>query len=143
MIPLLLLLLLPLSGAALLAFRGERPEAATVNASFAGAGLLCAAVLALKVVSGGPIVLFGEQFHLDAFSVFLVVLTAFVGFTTALFSRPYMRTEADRGRIGPGGMRMYHAMYQLFLFIYLAYSTAGQNQTTTCFKVSGQCMNIW
>lgn len=114
-----LLLAFPLAGAALLALRGERPEAAAVNASFAGAGLLCAAGLALEVVASGPLVAFGEQFHLDAFNVFLVVLTAFVGFTTALFSRPYMRNEADRGRIGPRGMRLYHAMYQLFLFTML------------------------
>ncbi len=119
MTALLMVLALPLAGAAWLAWRGDRHEAADLNAVFAGFGFLSAAALAMQVVEAGPQVLLREQFHVDAFNVFLVALTTFVGFTTALFSRPYMRTEADRGRIGPGGMRLYHAMYQLFLFTML------------------------
>ena len=38
-----------------------------------------------------------EQFFIDAFNVFLVTLTAFVGLTTSLFSRPYMRIEPSTG----------------------------------------------
>jgi hydrogenase-4 component F len=48
-------------------------------------------------------------------NVFLVALTAFVGFTTSLFSRPYMRVERDHGKMTPGRMRLYHSMYQLFV----------------------------
>jgi hydrogenase-4 component F len=44
-----------------------------------------------------------EQFFVDPSTVFLVALTAFVAFTTSLFSRPYMRHERDRGRMTPGG----------------------------------------
>ena len=40
-----------------------------------------------------------EQFFVDPFNVFLVLLTAFVGWTTSLFSRPYMRIELHDGRI--------------------------------------------
>jgi len=47
--------------------------------------------------------------------VFLIALTAFVGLTTALFSRPYMRVEMDHGRITAGRLRLYHSMYQLFM----------------------------
>jgi hydrogenase-4 component F len=47
--------------------------------------------------------------------VFLVTLTALVGLTTSLFSRPYMRIEMQRGRITPGRLRLYHSMYQLFM----------------------------
>ena len=119
MTALLMVLVLPLAGAAWLAWRGDRHEAADLNAVFAGFGFLSAAALAMQVVEAGPQVLLREQFHVDAFSVFLVALTTFVGFSTALFSRPYMRTEVDRGRIGPAGMRLYHAMYQLFLFTML------------------------
>ena len=46
-------------------------------------------------------------------------LTAFVSFTTAVFSRPYMRIERDRGRMTPPRMRLYHSMYQLFGFTML------------------------
>jgi hydrogenase-4 component F len=38
-----------------------------------------------------------------------------VGFTTAMFSRPYMRVELDQGRISAGRLRLYHSMYQLFI----------------------------
>jgi hydrogenase-4 component F len=41
-------------------------------------------------------------------------LTAFVGLTTSLFSRPYMRIEAEHGRLSAGRLRLYHSMYQLF-----------------------------
>jgi hydrogenase-4 component F len=51
--------------------------------------------------------------------VFLVALTAFVGFTTALFSRPYMRAEQDHGRVNAARLRLYHSMYQLFTFTML------------------------
>jgi len=57
----------------------------------------------------------GEQFFVDPFNVFLVVLTAFVGLTTAIFSRPYMRIEVEHGRIGSRRLRLYHSMYQLFM----------------------------
>src|SRR5678815_5478508 len=56
-----------------------------------------------------------EQFFIDAFNVFLVTLTAFVGLTTSLFSRPYMRIEAEHGRISSAQLRLYHSMYQLFM----------------------------
>src|SRR2546427_5038553 len=60
-----------------------------------------------------------EQFFVDSFNVFLVALTAFVGLTTALFSRPYMRTEQDLGRVNARRLRLYHSMYQLFTFTML------------------------
>ncbi len=56
-----------------------------------------------------------EQFFIDAFNVFLVTLTAFVGLTTSLFSRPYMRIEAEHGRVSAGQLRLYHSMYQMFI----------------------------
>ena len=67
----------------------------------------------------GPRIELDEQFFVDAFNVFLVALTAFVSFTTALFSRPYMRVEEHHGRVTPGRLRLYHSMYQLFIFTML------------------------
>ena len=60
-----------------------------------------------------------EQFYIDPFNVFLVTLTAFVGFTTALFSRAYMRVELLHGRLNPARLRLFHGMYQLFTFTML------------------------
>jgi hydrogenase-4 component F len=56
---------------------------------------------------------------IDDFNIYLVVLTAFVGFTTSLFSAGYIRHELETGRLDPGKLRFYHAMYQAFLFTML------------------------
>jgi len=54
----------------------------------------------------------------------LLVLTAFVGMTTSVFSRPYMRHVCETGKTTERGMRLYHAMYQAFMFtMLLALST--------------------
>ena len=51
--------------------------------------------------------------------MFLVALTAFVGFTTSLFSRPYMRIEQRPRQAHRQPLRLYHSMYQLFTFTML------------------------
>ena len=48
-----------------------------------------------------------------------VVGSAFVAMTTSTFSRPYMRTERDHGKMTPPRLRLYHSMYQLFTFTML------------------------
>jgi hydrogenase-4 component F len=116
---LLALLAIPLAGAPLLWFLGERESAPEANAAFSFATFLVAAWLTAEVVAGGPILGFEEQFFVDSLNVFLVTLTAFVGFTTALFSRPYMRVERDKGRMTAGRLRLYHSMYQAFMFTML------------------------
>ncbi|HRP30052.1 MAG TPA: hydrogenase 4 subunit F, partial [Burkholderiaceae bacterium] len=67
----------------------------------------------------GPQFVWQREFFIDALNVFLVALTAFVALTTAIFSRPYMRVERDRGKMTPPRMRLYHSMYQLFCFTML------------------------
>ncbi len=116
---LLALLAIPLAGAAVLGLIGHRDAAAVVNIGFSGATLLAAALLTARIVAGGPILVLEQQFFVDSLNVFLVALTAFVGFTTALFSRPYMRVERDHGRMTPPRMRLFHSMYQLFSFTML------------------------
>ncbi len=116
---LVFLLGIPLIGAAMLAWRGDRAGAPEQNAILSACTLLAACALTVRVIATGPQLWWRQLFFLDAFNVFLVALTALVGFTTALFSRPYMRIEADRGRVGAGGLRLYHSMYQLFMFTLL------------------------
>ena len=55
-----------------------------------------------RVIADGPVLAANEQFFIDPLNVFLVTLTAFVGLTTALFSRPYMRIERDHGKHDAG-----------------------------------------
>jgi hydrogenase-4 component F len=110
----LLLLLFPLAGGALLALLGHRPYAAEINTGFSILTFGAAARLVARVIEQGPVSAFGEQFFVDSLNVFLVALTAFVAMTTAIFSRPYMRIERIHGRVSDAGMRLYHSMYQLF-----------------------------
>ncbi|MDD3651271.1 hydrogenase 4 subunit F [Immundisolibacter sp.] len=116
---LIALLGVPLLGGAALGVWGARRRAAELNALCSLATFLAGAALTARVIVDGPLVTGQGQFFIDAFNVFLVALTSFVGFTTALFSRPYMRIEADRGHLSAGRLRLYHGMYQLFMFTML------------------------
>jgi hydrogenase-4 component F len=115
----LVLLLAPLFGGAVLALVGHRRSAPEVNAAFAILTFIGAAGLVARVIAEGPVTALGEEFFVDSLNVFLVALTAFVAMTTSLFSRPYMRIERSHGRVSDAGMRLYHSMYQLFTFTML------------------------
>src|ERR1017187_9104181 len=105
-----------LLGGLVLAVFGTRPNAPELNSAMSFATLLAAVVLTVRVISSGPFSIWDEQFFVDAFNVFLVALTAFVGFTTSLFSRPYMRIEQHHGKLTVNMLRLYYSMYQLFSF---------------------------
>ncbi len=118
-LPLPLLLGMPLAGGFILAAIGHRPRAPEWNAAFSLGTLLAAAWLTVQIVESGPRTVFAQQFFIDPLNVFLVALTAFVAFTTALFSRAYMRVEVGHGRMTAARMRLYHSMYQFFCFTML------------------------
>ncbi len=111
-----LVLGMPLLGTFVLALLGARRYAPEVNVGVSLATLLAASFLVVRVIRNGPLLVGHEQFFVDPFNVFLVALTAFAGFTTAIFSRPYMRIEEHHGRLNPRRLRLYHSMYQLFMF---------------------------
>ena len=115
----LLVLALPLTGGVILALVGHRRYAAEANSLFSVLTLAAAIRLAVLVVDRGSFVAVDELFFVDPFNVFLVALTAFVSFTTTLFSRPYMRNEAAKGKLSPNMMRLYHSMFQVFGFTML------------------------
>ncbi len=110
-----LVLGLPLLGALSLALFGARRYAAELNVAMSLLTFAAAILLVLRVIGHGPMLVGHEQFFVDSFNVFLVALTAFVGFTTALFSRPYMRIEEHHGRLTARRLRLYHSMYQVFM----------------------------
>ena len=116
---LLILLGLPLAGALLLALFGERDWAPEANVVMSLGTFIAGCVLTARVITDGPMLVWNEQFFIDSFNVFLVALTAFVSFTTSLFSRPYMRIELHHGRMTQGRLRLYHSMFQLFMFTML------------------------
>ncbi len=115
----LLVLGFPLAGGLVLAATGHWKRAAEINSAFSLLTLLAAALLTLRVIEHGPQLLFDEEIFIDPLNVFLVALTAFVGFTTSLFSRPYMRIEHDHGRLSSRRLRLYHSMFQMFSFTML------------------------
>src|SRR5713101_4137206 len=117
--PLLLVLITPLLGGLMLGLVGHRDLAPEVNVGFSLTTFIAAALLTAKIIASGPSFAFGKLFFVDPLNVFLVTLTAFVGLTTSLFSRPYMRIERDHGKMTPPRMRLYHSMYQLFMFAML------------------------
>jgi hydrogenase-4 component F len=109
----------PLLGGLVLAFVGGRPQAAVANIAFSALAFCAASLLTVRVIGEGPIMAYGDQFFVDSFNVFLVALTALVAFTTAIFSRPYMLNEQRHGKLTAGMLRLYHSMYQLFVFTML------------------------
>jgi hydrogenase-4 component F len=109
------LLGIPLAGGVFLALWGNRGSAPEINAGFSFLTLLAAAALTARVIAQGPMELSDGWFFVDSFNVFLVALTAFVAFTTSLFSRPYMRIEKEHGRLNDARLRLYHASYQIFI----------------------------
>jgi hydrogenase-4 component F len=115
----LLVLIVPLLGGLLLALLGTRKDAPEINSAMSFATFVAAAILTVRVISSGPFTAWDEQFFVDAFNVFLVALTAFVGFTTSLFSRPYMRIEQHHGKLTVNMLRLYYSMFQLFSFTML------------------------
>ena len=116
---LLFVLGIPLVGSIVLAFTGHRDFARDINVGFSLGTFVAACVLTAQIISGGPLFVWDREFFIDPLNVFLVTLTAFVGLTTAIFSRPYMRVEQDNGKMTPPRLRLYHSMYQLFSFTML------------------------
>ena len=103
----------------MLALIGHRAYARDLNVVFSLGTFLAAAALTIRIISDGPLFALDKQFFIDPLNVFLVTLTAFVGLSTSIFSRPYMRVEQDHGKMTPLRMRLYFSMYQLFSFTML------------------------
>ena len=53
---------------------------------------------------------------LDDLNIVFIVLNSFVGFTASVFSATYIAHEVQTGRLTPGYLRFYHAMYQAMMF---------------------------
>ncbi|MBF0093575.1 MAG: hydrogenase 4 subunit F [Alphaproteobacteria bacterium] len=109
----LLILILPVLASAVLALVGSYRVGAWINvaASVATFGASCALFVSPRLTT---LLLF-----IDDFNIYLVVLTAFVGMTTSIFSATYIRHEMETGRLTPRNLRFYHAMYQAFIFTLL------------------------
>ncbi|QSA95839.1 hydrogenase 4 subunit F [Methylococcus sp. EFPC2] len=119
-----LLLAVPIAGMALLAFRGGNLQAGVFNIRCNALALAASVWLAVDVLLHGPVLSTGHMLYVDSFNVYLVVLTAFVGLTTSVFSGPYMAHEQAIGRVSPARLKLYYTMYQGFMLaMYLVLTT--------------------
>src|SRR5262249_60471026 len=96
----------PMVGAVVWGVGGRRRHAPEVNVLMSLLTLVAAVLLVARVIRHGSMLVWREQFFIDPFNVFLVALTAFVGLTTALFSRPYLPIEVDVGRVSSLRLRL-------------------------------------
>jgi hydrogenase-4 component F len=124
MIALYLVLVLPLAGMVYQVVFGHLANAGNMNVRFNAVTFLATLFLAYQVLDQGRLVTHDEQFLLDAFNVYLLVLTAFIGTTTAMFSNPYMENERKHGRLTEHRLKFYLVMYQGFMLsMYLILTT--------------------
>jgi hydrogenase-4 component F len=104
------LLIIPLVASGVLALLPGYRVSATLNV-LASLATLCAALSLLVVRPAG-----GLYLRVDDLSIVFIVLSAFVGFTTSVFSASYIAHEVETGRLTPTRLRFYHAMYQVLMF---------------------------
>ncbi len=116
---LLWIVLIPLIGAVVLGALGQRRAGFSGNIAVSAATLVAACVMTVRVLNDGPFTAWHHELFVDPLSVFLVDLTAFVAFTTSVFSQTYMRAEVRLGHLKPTSLGLYHAMYQAFIFTML------------------------
>ena len=117
-----LTLAFPAIGAILFSALRDVRMSSWINLAISAGSFVASVFLAIRVLQYGS--LHYNNFLVDPFNIFLLVLTTFVGFTTAIFSRPYMQHVCEEGRCTNRRMRLYHSMFQAFMFtMLLALST--------------------
>ena len=104
--PIVLLLAVPASAIAVLALLPSYRISARVNAVVSLVTFLAATSLLIGRSGGGLLLI------VDDLNVAFIVINAFVGFTTSVFSASYIGHEIETGRLTPAYVRFYHAMYQ-------------------------------
>ncbi|MGZ8281852.1 MAG: hydrogenase 4 subunit F [Allosphingosinicella sp.] len=105
-----LVLAIPFASAMLLLLLRSYRLSARLNAVSSLLTLL--ASLSLLAARPAP----GDYLLVDDLNIVFIILNAFVGFTTSLFSASYIAHELEIGRLSSGHLRFYHAMYQILLF---------------------------
>src|SRR5260370_127316 len=95
--------------AAVLALVRDYRLSARLNVAAGFIAFACALLLLWHRPRMGPLLL------VDDLNVVFIVLSTLVGFTTSVFSASYIGHELATGRLTPGYLRFYHAMFQLMM----------------------------
>jgi hydrogenase-4 component F len=109
-IALFALLLAPLATAIYLAFVPDYQRGARINVAVSSGVFVCALLLLAQRPEAGSFL------FVDDLNIVFVVLSTFIGFTTAIFSGSYISHEIEAGKLTPSFVRFYHAMYQSLMF---------------------------
>jgi hydrogenase-4 component F len=104
------ILVIPATAAAVLALLPGYRLSAALNVLASLATLVAALSLFVVRPAGGL------YLRVDDLSTVFIALSAFVGFTTSVFSASYIAHEVETGRLTPTRLRFYHAMYQVLMF---------------------------
>ncbi|MDD2739284.1 MAG: hydrogenase 4 subunit F [Methylomonas lenta] len=124
MIAAYLVLLIPFIGIVIFAFAGHQQNTGQLNVRFNALSLAATIWLAVNVLNNGTILSSGKAFIIDSFNVYLIVLTAFIGLTTSIFSAPYMEHEKQLGKLTEKRLKLYYSMYQGFMLaMYMVLTT--------------------
>jgi hydrogenase-4 component F len=107
--PLIAVVTVPAVAVVVLALVWNYRLGALLNVAFSGLSLAAAVWLLVS----GPFVT--ELFLVDDFNIYLILLNAFIGCTTAIFSATYIGHELEIGRLKPAFLKLYHAMYQAMM----------------------------
>lgn len=118
-----ILLIIPLFGAFILSGFGKKPYAGLINAFFCLLTFLIALVIILAC-QHFPYFSVHQLLFVDDFSAYLIILSTFIAFTTALFSITYMRNELLQQKLTTQNIRVFYCSYQLFLFTMLLVLTS-------------------
>jgi len=96
---------------------GRRFPAAAGKASLLGstATFAAAILLVVRLGDGAPLVALGHQLRADAFSGYVALVVAFVGWVTTVFAYPYLRHEAAAGKIAAARLPLYFVWSMVFL----------------------------
>ena len=105
------ILLIPLGAALLLAMLPGYRLTARLNVL---ATMLTFTAALVLLLGGRPMP--GAYLLVDDLNIVFIVLGTLVGFTTSIFSASYIQHELDTGKLTPGYLRFYHAMYQALMF---------------------------
>jgi hydrogenase-4 component F len=103
------LVVIPAVAACVLAFQSDYRRSAQINFIASGATFFYALILVFKGKESGSFL------SVDDLNIVFIALSTFIGFTTSAFSASYIAHEIETGRLTPGNLRFYHAMYQILM----------------------------
>ena len=118
------LLLVPLIGSFLLAFLGSRTLAKYLTIFCCMLTFAFSLGLGWQFNAQGNLTFANGWFYIDSLNMVIIILTAFIGLTTAIFSLTYLKNEQRLRNLSKKSLRFYYSLYQFFLFTTLLILTS-------------------